>query len=190
MINDLIKTGLIFTAGVLTTWALANNNIKNKEIKNLKSELYQAKVIAVEIFKAKENAFDMVWSLNEELTSVMNENEQLLRQNQLIKDLRSVNNKELILALAFTESSLNYDVKHKGDKAKGICGVIPIYWNDLLKEHKVKVNSLKSCEIILNHLLDKNNGDLVNALVDYKGIKSKDNIELAYRVLEIYKDIK
>lgn len=195
--TDFIRVGLIYISIVFVVWFLCMSYSKNKEIEKLnkqiikvQNELYEAKVIAVELYSSKENAFEMLDSMNEYADELEYRINALENQSRLIKDLSQIGNKELIIALAFTESSLNYNVKHKGNKAKGICGVVPLYWIDLLKEHKVKVNSLKSCEIILNYLLDKNNGNLFNAIIEYKGIKSKENIELAHKVINIYKEIK
>lgn len=96
----------------------------------------------------------------------------------------------MIIALAFTESSLNYNVKHKGDRAKGICGIIPEYHKDLLDSKSIDLNSIQACEEVLNYYLYIHKGNLVKALVDYKGVKSKDNMNLVYKVLEIKEKIK
>jgi len=94
------------------------------------------------------------------------------------------------LALAFTESSLNYDVKHKKDIAKGICGVIPKFHKDKLDELSIDINSLRACEAIYIDYLEQYKGNKVKALVEYKGIESKANMYLVYRVLEIENKIK
>ena len=60
----------------------------------------------------------------------------------------------------------------------------------MLEENKVKLNSLKACEIVYNYYLELNNGNKIKALSDYKGIESKDNMYLVYRVLEIEKGLK
>lgn len=81
-------------------------------------------------------------------------------------------------------------MKHDKNIAIGICGVIPKYWKQHLNNQGIKVNSLKACETILNHYLEQNNGDLIKSIADYKGIESKKNMYLVYRVLEIYQGIK
>lgn len=53
---------------------------------------------------------------------------------------------------------------------------------------KENINSLKAGELVLNYLLEKNEGDLFEALKDYKG--SNKNLEPVYRVIEIYKEIR
>lgn len=96
----------------------------------------------------------------------------------------------MIIALAYTESSLDYKAKHKGSKAVGICGVIPKFHKELLKENNTPINSLRACEVVYNYYLELNNGNKIKALKNYKGIESKDNIYLVYKVLEIEKGLK
>lgn len=96
----------------------------------------------------------------------------------------------MILALAFTESSLDYNVKHKDDIAKGICGIVPKYHKELLDEHNVKVNSLKACEVVYNYYLELNNGNKIKTLKDYKGIGSKKNMYLVFKVIELEERLK
>ena len=76
--------------------------------------------------------------------------------------------------LAFSESSLRYDVKHSKKSVIGICGIDKVFWADELKENGIKINSLKSCEYVLNYYLEQNSGDKKAALRMYKGtIKNK-----------------
>ena len=95
-----------------------------------------------------------------------------------------------MIALAFTESSLNYRVKHDKNIAQGICGVVPKFHKELLEGNNVKLNSLKACEVVYNYYLELNNGNKIKALKDYKGVVSKDNMYLVYRVLELEKELK
>jgi len=95
-----------------------------------------------------------------------------------------------VIALAFTESSLNYRVKHDKDIAQGICGVVPRFHKGLLEENNAKLNSLKACEVVYNYYLELNNGNKIKALKDYKGVVSRDNMHLVYRVLELERELK
>lgn len=73
------------------------------------------------------------------------------------------------MALCFTESSLNYNVKHHGrydSGTKGICGIKPC-WNELLDG--VDRNSLQAGSIVISHLLETHSLD--KALHKYKGAK-------------------
>jgi hypothetical protein len=44
--------------------------------------------------------------------------------------------------------------------------------------------------VVYNYYLELNNGNKIKAIRDYKGIESKDNMYLVYRVLEIEKGLK
>lgn len=97
----------------------------------------------------------------------------------------------MVIALCFPESGLKKDVVHKGKfdkKTIGVCGV-KSYWIDIIPDlTKNNINSLKAGELVLDYLIDKNNGNLFEALKDYKGANK--NLEPVYKTLEIYKEIK
>lgn len=65
-----------------------------------------------------------------------------------------------------------------------------MYHNETLKRLSVNLNSLKACEVVYLDYLKKNNGNKIKALIDYKGIKSKKNMYLVYKVLDKEKQIK
>ena len=73
--------------------------------------------------------------------------------------------------LAFSESSLRYDAKHSKKSVVGICGIDKVFWADELRENGIKINSLKSCEYVLNYYLEQNSGNKKAALAAYKGLK-------------------
>ena len=52
----------------------------------------------------------------------------------------------------------------------GICGINKVFWAEELKENGIKINSLKSCEYVLNYYLEQNSGDKKRALREYKGV--------------------
>jgi hypothetical protein len=94
----------------------------------------------------------------------------------------------LTLALCFTESRLNYNVKHKSRydvNTKGICGIKPC-WDELLG--KVPKNSLQAGSIVIGSLLAENGNNLNKALYKYKGAK-KSHKEVN-EVLKLYKDLR
>lgn len=95
----------------------------------------------------------------------------------------SKNDQILGLVLAFSESSLDYNVKHPGNIAQGICGVTPS-WNDFLRERQIPKNSIKACIEIYNHLLSEHDYNHRKALKNYKGIKSKRNMWIVDKVLK------
>ena len=66
---------------------------------------------------------------------------------------------------------MRYDVKHSKKSVIGICGIDKVFWADELRENGIKINSLKSCEYVLNYYLEQNSGNKKAALAAYKGLK-------------------
>lgn len=98
----------------------------------------------------------------------------------------------MVLALCFTESNLNYEVKHKGtfDKTTtGICGLKTKYWIDEIEEiNHQNINSLYAGSLVLEYLLNEYDNNLFLAIKHYKGADR--NLKSVNRVIEIYEDIK
>ena len=93
--------------------------------------------------------------------------------------------------MAFSESSLRYDAKHSKKSVTGICGIDKVFWADELKENGIKINSLKSCEYVLNYYLEQNSGDKKAALRMYKGlIKDKKVGGVVETILQKEKELK
>ena len=93
--------------------------------------------------------------------------------------------------LAFSESSLRYDVKHSKKSVTGICGIDKVFWADKLKENGIKINSLSACEYVLNYYLEQNSGDKKAALRMYKGtIKNKKVGGIVEIILQKEKELK
>ena len=156
--------------------------MKEIEHKKLYKDLYQAKSIAVEYHEISESLYLAVDSLNSHIDK--------LEQNKLLKDLLSIDdrNKAIVLAIAFTESSLRYDVKHNEKWTVGIGGIRPNFYPDLF-EDGLNPNSLLAIEKVYLSLMDKFANDKVSVLKHYKGIKSDSNIYLVHNVLELEKKI-
>ena len=115
--------------------------------------------------------------------------EEFQRFERMIKDLSSVpkNAQPFVLGLCFTESSLKYDVKHKGKYDKtttGICGIKPNFWDNVLQGNNP--NSLYSGYLVLNHLLEKH-GDIHTAIAKYKGAKR--NLKTTEKAIKISKNL-
>lgn len=92
--------------------------------------------------------------------------------------------------LAFSESSLRYDVKHSKESVTGICGIDKVFWAEELKENGIKINSLKSCEYVLNYYLEQNSGDKKAALAGYKGLKKDKKVrKVVDNIIKIDKKI-
>ena len=93
--------------------------------------------------------------------------------------------------MAFSESSLRYDAKHSKKSVTGICGIDKVFWADELKKNGIKVNSLKSCEYVLNYYLEQNSGNKKAALRKYKGVlKDKKVSGVVETILKKEKELK
>ena len=102
------------------------------------------------------------------------------------------NLQKLVLANCFCESGFNYNAVHKGIYDKNtigkICGVKE-YWIDIIEEITYdNINTLYAGSLVLNHLLNRFDGDMFKALAYYKG--SKKNFEPVKKVIRIYRNIK
>ena len=93
------------------------------------------------------------------------------------------------MALAGTETFFDYNVKHAGGYAEGICGVTD-HWNPLLEEKGIKKNSVAACIEIYNFLLEQNNYNQRAAIKEYKGIESKHNYWIIDKVQEYIRIIR
>ena len=180
LINELVVVGLLFIILVITPVYLSKFIILDRK-------LTQAKELVVELDKEVNNAYVMVQSLNDELDRV----DKINNLDKLLKDLSQIeSNRELVLALCFTESSLNYSVKHYGKYDKtttGICGIKTL-WIDIIPElNQENINSLYAGSLVLEYLINKNNGDIFNAIKEYKGAIR--NLSTTDRVLNLYSKI-
>ena len=160
--------------------------IEEHKSKKLYQDFYQAKAIAVELYDENEALHQGHKSLNDEL-------DKTIKIQKIINDLSQVpkESQSLVLANAFNESSLNYEVIHKGkfDKTTtGISGIKSNFWIKAIPElNEDNINSLYGGYLVLNHLLVKHNGNEFKALAEYKGAKY--NLKAVYKVLEIKKRI-
>lgn len=92
--------------------------------------------------------------------------------------------------LAFSESSLRYDAKHSKKSVTGICGIDKVFWAEELKENGIKINSLKSCEYVLNYYLEQNSGNKKAALRAYKGFKKDKKVnKVVDKILQVNKKL-
>ena len=86
---------------------------------------------------------------------------------------------------------MRYDAKHSKKSVIGICGIDKVFWAEELKENGIKINSLKSCEYVLNYYLEQNSGDKKAALAAYKGlIKDKKVGGIIETILQKEKELK
>lgn len=186
MNKDIKALLAIYTILILVGWNIGlKYDVKKEEIKKL-----EAMQVAINLNKANNDYIEMLESMNRYADTLESD----LEQNKLLKDFLSIDNnlKTLTLALCFTESSLNYEVKHKGKFDKptvGICGLKSKYWIDEIEEiNHQNINSLYAGSLVLEYLLNKYNDNLFLAIKHYKGADK--NLESVKRVIELYEGIK
>ena len=193
MKNDLIFVGLVLVAICFSLESYQNNQELKRVHKLVEVERtakIEAMKLAINLNKANNDYIEMLESMNRYADTLESD----LEQNKLLKDFLSIDNnlKSLTLALCFTESNLNYEVKHKGkwDKSTiGICGLKTKYWIDEIEEiNHQNINSLYAGSLVLEYLLKKYNDNLFLALKHYKGADK--NLESVKRVIELYEGIK
>lgn len=91
-----------------------------------------------------------------------------------------------MLAITLTESNINYEAKHSDSFTLGIGGIKGIFWSDLLGD--VNPNSLQAIDIVISHLINKNNGNIYKALADYKGADT--NMKSTDKCWKLYQQLK
>lgn len=131
MNRDIKALMAIYTILILVGWNIGlKYEVEKEKVKKL-----EAMQVAINLNEINDSYIVMLESTNRYADSL----EMDLEHNKLLKDFLSIddNLKHLALALCFTESSLNYNVKHKGkfDKSTvGICGLKSKYWIDEIEE--------------------------------------------------------
>lgn len=183
-IDELNAVGAIFTLIVGAGVYFKDIQVQNKKIQELQTEYYEAKKIVVEL---DINSKEMQSTMSDIIRAydVMRDDLQEVQTLIKIKDnLRgySIEEKAIGLAIAWTESTWNFNADHKSD-AEGICGVIPDYWEDYLASKNIDVNSVAACIEIYKFYKEENKGSKEKAIKEYKGIEN--NIHLIEKTLQI-----
>lgn len=180
--SDNIIVALIFTLFC----ALLQFSMETNKYNQLEKELKQMHYHTVEQNQESFQKSLLIMKLEQELELV---NEELEYQKALtgIKEyLRDYSKKDqaLALALAWTESTWNYDAKHSST-AEGICGIKPEHWQEYLDSINVELNSLEACLAVYKTYEKKHNNSKFHMLKDYKGIRAKKNIPLVLKTIKI-----
>jgi len=90
--------------------------------------------------------------------------------------------------VCYPENTFNYQREHKNKKIIGkVCGINKIWLEEIPELNINNINTLKSGEIVINYLINKNDGNLYNALKEFKG--SEKNLEPVKESIEIYKKL-
>ena len=90
------------------------------------------------------------------------------------------------MAIAITESGIDYDVSHPDLFTTGIGGIKSLFWKDILGE--TNPNSLEAIDKVISYLIDKNNGNVYKAIKDYKGADK--NMVSTNKCWNLYKQLK
>lgn len=183
-IDELNAVGAIFTLIVGAGVYFKDIQVQNKKIQELQTEYYEAKKIVVEL---DSNSKEMQSTMSDIIRAYDVMRDDLKEVQTLIKikdNLRgySIEEKAIGLAIAWTESTWNFNADHKSD-AEGICGVIPDYWEDYLASKNIDVNSVAACIEIYKVYKEENKGSKEKAIKEYKGIEN--NIHLIEKTLQI-----
>ena len=93
----------------------------------------------------------------------------------------SPKNRPIVLAIAYTESSLDYSVKHPTDDLSGVGG-FKSYWKTHCKKLGITPNSLQCIESVYLTLVEET-GSEYKALCKYKG--AVENLTSVRRTLKI-----
>lgn len=92
------------------------------------------------------------------------------------------------MALCFTESSLRYEIKHSINTVIGICGIDKRYFQEMLEDENIELNSLFAGERVYNYFLDKANVNKIKAIELYKGIITQKH--LVTKVIDLENKLK
>lgn len=182
MNRDIKALMAIYTILILVGWNIGlKYDVEKEKIKKI-----EAMQVAINLNKANDDYIEMLESMNRYADTLESD----LEQNKLLKDFLSIDdrNKAIVLAIAFTESSLRYNVKHNEKWTIGIGGIRPNFYPDLFSD-SLNPNSLLAIEKVYLSLMDKYNNDKISTLRHYKGIKSQKNMYLVHEVLRLEKKI-
>jgi hypothetical protein len=193
-IDELNAVGAIFTLIIGTGVYFKDNYIQNKTIQQIQSNYYEAKRLVVQLDSEHKETQLMVQDLTRAYDSMRDDMQEVHTFIHIKDNLRgyTVEEKAIGLAIAWTESTWNFNAKHKSD-AEGICGVIPEYWEEYLNSKNIDVNSVAACIEIYKFYKEENNGSKEKALKDYKGIKNNTyligkTLRLRDKILKILKE--
>jgi hypothetical protein len=179
----------IYIILILTIWLCYNNYEISKQLQSLKDEVIEVKKVAIELNQDNSNYSIMLNSMNkyaDELESDLREYRYL---EKLKKDLSQHTNKRLVIALCYPENTFNYNRSHKDKNIIGkVCGIKKLWIEEIPELNKNNINTLKGGEIVINYLINKNNGNLFEAIKDFKG--SKTNIYPVKETIKIYRELK
>ena len=109
--------------------------------------------------------------------------------DELKRSQTVVTDKRLVIATCYPENAFNHYRTHKDRRIIGLVCGIKDYWIDIIPElNEDNINTLYGGELVINYLLEKNKGNLFEALKEFKG--SEKNIYPVLKSIKIYKELK
>ena len=183
-IDELNAVGAIFTLIIGSGMYFQDVHNQKKQIIELQQNYHEAKKIVVELdtsSKEMQSTMSDIIRAYDVMRDDLSEVQTLVKIKDSLRGY-SIEEKAIGLAIAWTESTWNFNANHKSD-AEGICGVIPDFWQEYLNAKNIDVNSVAACIEIYKFYKDENNGSKTKAIKEYKGIEN--NIHLIEKTLVI-----
>lgn len=182
--DELTTVGAVFILIIITCLYIYDTYKQNKTIQQIQSNYYEAKRLVVQLDSEHKETQLMMQDLTRAYDSMRDDMQEVQTFIHIKDNLRgyTVEEKAIGLAIAWTESTWNFNANHKSD-AEGICGVIPEYWEEYLNSKNIDVNSVAACIEIYKFYKEENNGSKEKAIKEYKGIEN--NIKLIEKTLSI-----
>lgn len=192
--SDLTVVALIFImiiASIPYFETIYSNYHKDKKINYLNNDYQTAKEIVVDLHKENQDLISENLKLKQDLKEVS----VLI---QIKEELRGYTTREKAVALGigFSESNWNPKVIHKvegnGHNYSNMCGNMPWYWDEYLKEKEINPKGIAACIEIYKFYKDKH-GTRYAAIKAYKGIekniyiikKTEKMVDAAYKILKV-----
>jgi len=181
---DLTVVGALLTLIIVSGVYFETAYKQNKQIQELQANYKEAKKLVIRLDSETREINDKLTEIASAYNVIKDDLSEVQTLIKIKDNLRgySLEEKAIGLAIAWTESTWNFDANHKSD-AEGICGVIPDYWEDYLKYKNIDVNSVAACIEIYKFYKDENKGSKEKAIKEYKGIEN--NIHLIEKTLKI-----
>ena len=181
---DLTATGAIFTLLICGFMWASSAYHSHAQLAKLQAELQTAKHLVVELDSENDGLHEALAGLNQAYDDKEAEAKYFRKLSNIKEDLRNHSLEEQAsgFSLAWTESEWDYYAIHDSD-ARGICGIMP-EWDPYLAELNINPNSIEACIAIYNYYLDRTDSKS-KAIKHYKGIKSKHNLWIIQRTLEV-----
>lgn len=183
-IDELNAVGAIFTLIIGAGIYFQDVHKQNIRIAELENDYKIAKKIVVELDTETKNVNTKLYEVYNAYESLRDDLQEVQTLIKIKDNLRgyTIEEKAIGLAIAWTESTWNFDANHKSD-AEGICGVIPDFWQDYLRDKNIDINSVAACIEIYKFYKSENKGSKEKAIKEYKGIEN--NIHLIEKTLLI-----